>query len=113
MAEVKGRLAALGQSVAPDASLSFVDRPAGEKMPVIILDRVVKGVVPEYCTHGYAECVACRELCWLGDKTAEIVNAREALALCMECAKLHIPPEAVALKHRMQVQDHRRADGPH
>jgi hypothetical protein len=113
-AEIKARLAALGQDMSPDAQISYVDRPAdGEGAPVILLDRVVKDQTPEYCTHGYAECVRCYHPCWLGDQTQKVVTSGDALPLCMVCAGEVIPAGAEALRDRTQLQDHRRADGPH
>lgn len=114
VADFKAVLAQHGQSVHPQATLSYVQRPKpGEHAPVVILDRVVKDVLPEYCTHGYAECVRCYHPCWLGDQTQEIITSGDALPLCMVCATEIIPPGSEAIRDRAQVRDHRRADGPH
>lgn len=113
-ARVKALLAEMGQSLNPTARVSYVERPpAGQGASVIVLDRVVKNQLPEYCTHGYAECVRCYHLCWLGDRTRQIVASGEALPLCRECATEVIPPGSVPMRDRTQIRDHRRADGPH
>ncbi len=114
MARVKCELAALGQQLHPQAKLSYVERPANnERSAVILLDRVVKDVTPEYCVHGYVECIRCSALCWLGHETEKAVTSGEANPLCLDCAKLVIPADSTAIKDRTQLRDHRRADGPH
>ncbi len=113
-ARMKATLAELGQTMHHSARVSHIERPpADEGAPVILLDRVVKDETPEYCTHGYAECVRCFHLCWLGDRTQQVVVSGDAFPLCMACAKEVIPPGAEAIKDRTQLRDRRRADGPH
>lgn len=109
--EVKAELAGLGQSMHPDAKIRMYERPArGEHAAVVLLDRVVAGVTPEYCTHGYASCVNCGQLCWLGHETERAVSAAEAYPLCLDCAREVIPPD---MRPTERLEDHRRADGPH
>ena len=78
--------------------------------PVVVLEVIVPGEIPDYCTHGRTTCIACDEWCWLGHATVRIVSDGEALPLCRPCAVKLIPPNAKLLGH---VEDHRRADGPH
>ena len=77
---------------------------------VVVLDRVVPGIEPDYCIHGRATCVTCKEWVWLGSNTVQAVTNREVLPMCMECARAHIPPTVRATTN---LTDHRRADGPH
>lgn len=111
-ATVKGLLAQHGQSLHPEATMTFVERPTGPAS-VIVLDRVsdfAKGAVPEYCTHGYAECVACAEMCFLGHATEGVVVSGEALPICKQCAIRNVPPDT---KPVTRYEDHLRKDGPH
>jgi hypothetical protein len=82
---------------------------------VVLLDRIVEGVTPEYCLHGSAQCVRCREWVHLGHETSKVVSTHQALPLCMDCVQQMIAsgewPKDQAPDQR--VQDHRRADGPH
>lgn len=110
LADVKSELAALGQAVQVDASIRGLERPTTPTMPVVCLERVREGEQPDYCTHGYAQCVSCLRWCWLGDETGKIVGAGEALPLCLECAKANIPPGSAPTQH---LEDHRRDAGPH
>ena len=110
-AEVKGRLAELGQTMHPETTLSYFERPSGPTN-IIVLDRVSdypKGELPEYCTHGYAECVTCSEMCFLGHETSKVVHSKEAVPLCRQCAAKHVTGTH---PHR-RVVDHLRRDGPH
>ena len=98
-ARVKGLLAELGQTLHPEATVSYVEQPKGATSSVIVLERVSdypKGTLPEYCTHGYAECVACFELCFLGHATSEVVTAGKAVPMCRQCAMKSIPPDSQA-----------------
>lgn len=81
-----------------------------QPVDVIVLDRIEPGVVPPYCTHGRATCVACDEWVWLGDKTGQAVTSKAALPLCLQCARRLLPPTARPVRN---LGDHRRADGPH
>jgi hypothetical protein len=79
---------------------------------VVVLDRIVTGWVPPYCTHGRATCVGdCGEWVWLGHATWEAVVQREVLPLCQPCALRLIPPADRKVVGRLD--DHLRADGPH
>lgn len=111
-ADLKAWLAQLGQSVHPEAKARQVTPPPpGSRAPVIVLERVRKDELPEYCVHGYASCINCRELCWLGHNTEKVVSSGEAFAVCVECATKIIPPDSQGpVRH---VQDHLRKDGPH
>lgn len=77
---------------------------------VVVLDRIEPGVVPEYCCHGRAPCVRCREWCWLGHSTHDVVFTGQALPICRQCAAVVIPPGDRPVD---RIRDHRRADGPH
>ncbi|MBC7630749.1 hypothetical protein [Aeromicrobium sp.] len=91
--------------------MTYVKAPKpGEPCPIILLDRVVRDALPDYCTHGFAECVQCGHMCGLGHETEKLVAAGQASALCLVCADEVIPNDAVVSEH---VQDHPRADGPH
>lgn len=112
MAEVKAVLAQQGQTVHPEATLTYIKRPEeGTPGTVIILDRVQDGVLPEYCTHGYATCIRCDHYCWIGHASSEVILSGEAFPLCTECAPEVIPPDSRTPIR--QVQDHLRKDGPH
>jgi hypothetical protein len=78
--------------------------------PVVALDVVEPGEVPDYCVHGKAVCIACGEWVWLGDRTLDLVASGQALPLCVPCAAKNIPYGGERVGH---VEDHRRADGPH
>lgn len=82
----------------------------GGGMNIIILERVEPGVTPEYCVHGQTTCYGCDDWCWLGDRSYEVVQSGEAAGLCQECALKMIPP---GTRPAHNVEDHRRADGPH
>lgn len=77
---------------------------------VVLLDRVVTGTLPDYCTHGYASCVMCREMCWMGHATSQVIESGDAVPLCLDCAPNVIPPGTHAT---VNLADHKRADGPH
>jgi len=59
---------------------------------VIVLDRIVFGVVPEYCVHGRVQCYWCQEWCWLGSETYEVVMSGDAAPMCIDCATRLLPP---------------------
>lgn len=109
--EVKAELAKLGQTLHPSASLGMYRKPGPhERVGVVLLDRVVEGVTPDYCTHGYISCVQCSHLCWMGDETAKALTAGGIYPLCLDCAPDVIPADAKFTEH---LDDHLRADGPH
>lgn len=111
-ADLKAILAQHGQTMHPKATMRTVEKPKpGSSGALIVLERVVKGVTPEYCVHGYASCYNCDKLCWLGHETSKVVNDGKAFPVCIECATVVIPPEY--RKATGHVRDHRRADGPH
>lgn len=113
--ETKATLAELGQSLGPNATVRKYKVPGpGEKHDVVVVDRVRKDELPEYCVHGYATCVACQEMCWLGSETERAVVAGEMFPLCLDCATRLLPrdPEAQRVGS-LHLDDHRRADGPH
>lgn len=79
--------------------------------PVVILERIEPGQPePDYCIHGRTVCVECDEWCWLGSETFKVVNSRQALPLCIQCATRLFPPDA---RPDRTIRDHRVADGPH
>lgn len=110
--ELKAELAKLGQTMHPKAKVGTYQRPGpGEQVGVVILDRVVEGVTPDYCTHGYISCVSCSNLCWMGDQTQKVLTSGERIfPLCLTCAPSVVPPDHPVVR---RVDDHRRADGPH
>lgn len=113
MADVKAELARLGQTLVPGATLEHRDRPTGGTQ-VIVLERVRKDETPEYCVHGYASCVHCDELCWLGSETSKLVNVGEASPLCKNCADQLIPKAMNdGGQYVTRIEDHLREDGPH
>lgn len=111
-ADLKAILAQHGQTMRPDAEITYLDVPErGTAANVLVLERVVEGVTPDYCTHGYATCTGCQHPCWIGHATAQVLTRREAVPLCIPCATTMIPPESRQPVKR--VLDHRREDGPH
>lgn len=90
-ADLKAKLAARGLDMKPDANFQVVRPPQDGPVSVVVLDRVGDGTKPDYCTHGYASCVRCGELCWMGHETSKPLEAGEAYAICLECADAVIP----------------------
>lgn len=87
----------------------------GDERPksLIVLDRIEPGVPAAelpYCTHGRATCAFCREWCWLGHATHDVVANGEAMPICKECANRIVPKDHPVTR---RIRDHRRADGPH
>jgi hypothetical protein len=107
-AEIKGALAAHGHSMSPTARVEFISR--GDSENVVLVERLADCGRPDYCTHGYATCVMCGELCWLGDETFRVVSERRAIPLCVPCARGAISRDARPIG---TIRDHRRSDGPH
>lgn len=113
LADVKADLTQFGQTLHPKATVKTVTRPTGQTN-IIILDRVVKNALPDYCVHGYASCIRCDHMCWLGHETEKVVASLEASAICLDCAnELHAAGLLPLDKATTHVQDHLRADGPH
>lgn len=109
---VSAMLETYGQDLHEDAEVYEIDQPVpGQAAPIILLDRVGPDL-PDYCTHGYVTCVRCGLLCWLGDKTKEVVANKQAFPVCLDCAEAVLPPGARP-ERAFHVEDHRRADGPH
>jgi hypothetical protein len=86
-----------------------------EVSPIILLDRVKKGVRPDYCLHGQAQCARCHEWVHLGHDSVKVVEAGEAKPLCIDCVEDLVksgqwPADA---RPTSRVEDHTRADGPH
>lgn len=107
---VKEVLATYGQDVHPHAQILEVDVPrSGEAASVVILERIT-AAKPDYCVHGYAECVHCRRMCFLGSETSKMVSAGGHLPLCIECGQALIP---AGTESAGNANDHKRADGPH
>lgn len=90
-----------------------MSEPGGRS--VVLLDRIVEGVTPQYCLHGSAQCVRCREWVHLGHETSKVVSSHEALPLCMDCAREMVASGEVSKDQVAAdaVHDHLRADGPH
>lgn len=109
-ADMKAELARLGQTLRPDAVMSVLPPPEGDRTNVVLLERVVEGVEPEYCIHGYVSCVHCRHLCWLGSETEKLVRRRGTYPLCLDCARKLVTRDQRVAAH---IADHRRVDGPH
>lgn len=79
--------------------------------PVVVLDPIEPGAgKPEYCIHGRVTCVGCGDWCWLGHQTYEAVSSGAVAPVCKPCAGQYIP---AGLERSGNIQDHRRADGPH
>lgn len=111
-ADLKAILAQHGQTMRPDATIRYLDRPKpGTGAAVVVLERVEEGRLPEYCTHGYATCTNCEFPCWIGHATEKVLTNGTAYPLCIECAGKILPQSgAVRVDH---LHDHRREDGPH
>lgn len=93
--EVKGRLASLGVQLHPDAAMQTYDRPAPDvpaSLCVVEAVSAVKGK-PNYCVHGFASCIGCDELCYLGSETSKVVGdrSRGVYPICLKCAAKTIP----------------------
>jgi hypothetical protein len=113
-ADVKADLAALGATVKADAVVTSVAPPKpGEGAAIIVLDRVADNKEPDYCCHGYAQCVRCYEYCWLGHMSEKVVTSGQAYPVCMPCATLLAKEQGLEHVPRGHVYDHKRADGPH
>lgn len=107
---VKETLATYGQDMHPHAKILEVDPPkGGETAGVVMLERVT-GEKPDYCVHGYAECIRCYRLCFLGSETSKIVIEGKAFPLCLVCGAEVLSPDSQPID---RAEDHRRADGPH
>jgi hypothetical protein len=107
-AELKAELARLGQSMAPNARLTRLDRPKG-RTSVVLIDRVVKDHTPDYDVYGYVECARCYHMCYLGDKTLETVESGTAAPLCLTCGdELDRDGALNRNSARYHVNDHRR-----
>jgi hypothetical protein len=103
-------LATYGQDMHPHAKVIEIDVPkAGTPAGVVVLDRIT-AEKPDYCVHGYAECIRCRRMCFLGSETSKIATEGKAYPICMECAQEVIPPDT---QPRGNANDHKRANGPH
>lgn len=77
----------------------------------VVLDRITdqsRADTP-YCVHGQTPCQVCGQWCWLGNRTHAQVAAGQARPICHPCALAHIPPGTPT----HNLEDHRRADGPH
>lgn len=83
--------------------------------PIILLDRVKKGFRPDYCLHGQAPCVRCREWVHLGHDSVKVVQAGEAKPLCMDCVNnlIELGEWPADARPTSRVEDHKRAAGPH
>lgn len=84
-------------------------------MTYVVLDRVesIRQTDTPYCLHGRVTCSTCKEWCWLGSRTLDVVLSGEADPLCHQCANLMYPPDkrpGAVLGH---LKDHLRRDGPH
>ena len=113
-ADIKAELAALGATVKADAVVSSVAPPKpGASGAVVCLDRVADVKQPDYCCHGYAQCVRCYEYCWLGHKTEQIVTSGEAFPVCLPCMTELAAEQGLTPLDALHVEDHKRADGPH
>lgn len=111
-ADLKATLAEHGQTMKPDATMRYVERPKpGEPVGLVVLERVVKDTLPDYCVHGYATCINCNFPCWIGHETEKVLTGDQNIfAVCLDCAPQMIPEGTEPSQH---LEDHRRADGPH
>lgn len=103
LADIKGRLSALGAQLEPNAQLVTVERPLpGVRASVVSLERVADVVGdPGYCVHGFASCTRCEELCYLGDQTLEAVLTPDTFPLCLQCVQEVVPDEARVSAQRL------------
>lgn len=107
---VKETLATYGQDMHPHATILEVEPPTKETQAGVVMLERVSGLTPDYCIHGYAECIRCYRLCYLGSETSQYVIDGKAYPMCLECGAEILPPDTKATD---RVQDHKRADGPH
>lgn len=81
-----------------------MDWLAGERRPVVVLERVEAGKQSSYREYGRAPCVACLEWVWLGDQTYPAVASGQVDPICLPCATRLFPVAgAVAIG---QIDDH-------
>jgi hypothetical protein len=97
IAEVKGQLAKLGVQLHPDAVMRTYERPAnGASVDLCVVDAVstIDGK-PDCCVYGFASCISCDELCYLGSETSKVVGDLEqgVYPICLKCAATHIPSD--------------------
>lgn len=85
IAAVKAVLARAGVSLDAKAKLLTLPKPK-ESSVLVVVERVREGGHPDYCGHGFASCVRCDQLCWLGSATSEMVTSQQAYPLCLDCA---------------------------
>lgn len=65
----------------------FIDpKPQAGGWRILVLERIVEGVTPEYCIHGKVTCHRCEAWCWLGERTYADVIKGDTAPMCMECA---------------------------
>ncbi len=93
-ADIKAQLAQHNVDLHPQATIRSYPRPPAGNHNVVLLDRVGDGTRPDYCIHGYASCVRCHELCWLGHETEPAVSSGSAYPLCLDCARITLPGNA-------------------
>lgn len=112
VASVKAVLAKAGVSLDPRAEVSYRTKPTAEATRLVILERVRKGEEPDYCTHGFATCVRCDRVCWMGSETSRLIASGEANPLCLECG-VEVQAQGVLPAPEGRVHDHLRKHGPH
>jgi hypothetical protein len=81
----------------------------GRLMGVVVLDRIVPGVTPDYCIHGRTVCILCQQAVWLGNNTLKQVRAGYG-PVCLTCARSGILGRATPAGN---VADNKRENGPH
>lgn len=110
-ADLKALLAQHDLSLDTDAEITIIDRPSpDEPTTVLVLDLVSSVDRPDYCTHGYATCVGCGEVCWIGHETSQVLTSGAALPICGPCADKVVPSTFEPID---RIVDHLREDGPH
>lgn len=90
--------------------MTTVDFDRSKPHQSVVLERIEPGKLPEHCIHGRVTCMYCDEWCWLGHNSHDVVRAGDAVPMCLPCAIKLIPPGTESVGN---LNDHRRADGPH
>lgn len=99
----------------PEAEIELREKPApGRSGPVVVLERVQANYTPAYCLHGYASCVLCDSLCYMGSETSQMIKSKGYSPICGQCANRLASEGALTEADRIgNTHDHLRRDGPH
>jgi hypothetical protein len=84
LAELKGRLALVGKSL-PTTDMRYRRIPAGVKPTGIVTVRKVEGSPDPDFPCSYTDCVACDELCFVSNESAEQIAKGIYQPMCPGC----------------------------